>query len=608
MTNSLSTILNQKIKTAFTAANIPAEHHDLAVVNVSGRPELADYQCNAAMGLTKKLNQPPLKIAENIVTELQNDSDFAEVSIAKPGFINMRLSPEFLSAFLSTMQKDNRFTCPQTTTPKNVVLDYGGPNMAKEMHVGHLRSAIIGESIKRIGKFIGHNIIGDVHLGDWGTPIGMLIEQLKIEQPNLPYFNETQKTYPDQSPVTLEELSALYKRAAQRNTPKPEDDDATKQQKEQNRQQSRITTNLLQEGHAGYRALWQHFWNVSVDDIKRQYALLNVEFDLWLGESHAQPHLKPLLEQMQKNGVAKKDQGAIIIPIPPENGKEFPPLIYEKSDGGYTYGATDLATIHMRMTDQKADEIIYIVDNRQRDHFKQVFAAARAGGIVKPETNLEHVGFGTVNGPDGKPFKTRSGDIVRLTDLIETATSQAKENLPEPGTDGATEKTINNLASMIGVAAIKFYDLINDPTSNYIFDMNNFVKFEGKTGPYLQYAIARINSMLEKANDQKTGDQITLTEEAEKKLALILCQLPTAIENAYEKRKPSILCEHAFNLAQAFSSFYSACPVLTAETPTQQTSRLNLSKLTRNQLVLMLNLLGIQSPDRMQTRKRVEAA
>ena len=588
---SLENVINQKLHNCFEKLGLNPK---FAVVKVSDRPDLSDFQCNGALALAKEQHKNPREIALSIADMLKDDADFEKISIDGPGFINITVSNNLLAKVIFDMSNDARLGCMQVEKPLNVVLDYGAPNVAKEMHVGHLRSAVIGESVKRIERFVGNNVIADTHLGDWGTPMGMIISEIQLNHPEWPYFDDNKKDgFPDTLPYSVEDLTEIYKRA-----------NARCKENEDERQKARIITAKLQDGHAGYRALWQHLRRISVDAVKQNFDKLDVSFDLWLGESDAHDTCYKILDIAAAKNVSEKDDGAIIIRMDEAN-KPKPPVILQKSDGGFTYHITDLATIKMRVDDLKADEIIYFTDKRQALHFEQVFEAAEKLGIA-PNVKLQHIGFGTVNGPDGKPFKTRDGGVMKLEDLILMSENKVRESMPEAkdvegfANTAEAQKYIDELVSEIAVAAMKFQDLKNNIASGYAFEVDDFAKFDGKTGPYIQYAVARINSIMRKT--ESAGIQcgeIIISNKEERDLALKIAQLNNIIWRTHLEKEPSIISDYAYSLAQTFSSFYNASSILNAETPQLAASRLRLARLTRDILKLLLYLLGIKAPEVM---------
>lgn len=547
-----------------------------ALVSRSGRPELSDYQSNAAMPLAKVAHKPPREIATQIAQELEKKGFIKKVSVDGPGFINLTLTDEFLADIP---------TDSTASTGRTIMLDYGGPNIAKEMHVGHLRSAIIGESIKRIMRLAGDKVIGDVHFGDWGTPIGMLIAQLQSEQPDLPFFTEpfTKSDFD----ISISEISALYRRAA-----------ANFKENDDFKEKARIATFELQNKRSGYIALWRLFHDKSVTAVKENYDHLGVDFDLWNGESDVNDILPKLIEDLTNKKMAVLSQGALIVPLEPKNNHDRAPLILKKSDGAYTYAATDLATIIQRVNDYHPDNILYVVDARQHEHFEQVFEVAHLAGLVPETTTLEHIPFGTVNGADGKPFKTRSGGVMTLKALIELAVEKASENIPADADKSVAEAQAHKVA----LGALKFQDLKNARTSDYIFDTDNFTKSEGKTGAYLQYAVARINSILDKSGvalSEIEKNSIIISHPLERELVLALRRFPESLTEAYQHREPSVIADYVYTLAQRFSTLYAELSINGEQDESLKKSRLKIAFLTREKLKESLNLLGIECPDRM---------
>ncbi len=558
----------------------------LAKVQMSARPELGQFQCNGAMPLAKQLKKSPIQIANDIINQVKDNLIFKDVTGVMPGFINITLNDNFLADWMNQMLANSRLGCPKTETPQKVMMDFGGPNVAKPLHIGHIRSPLIGDCLQRVYRFYGDEVLSDVHLGDWGTQMGMLIEEIRKMYPDLPYFDENfTGTYPIEPPVTVDELSEIYPRSS-----------ARCKENENEMEKARLATAELQKGRRGYRALWQHFVNVSIAELKKDYADLDIYFDLWKGESDVQALIDDMVKNCLDNGVAKESQGAIIIPVAEDD--KTPPLILVKSDGAVMYGTTDLATILERVQDYQAQKIIYVVDKRQSLHFKQVFTAAKKAGIA-PNTELIHIGFGTLNGKDGKPFKTRSGGVMRLSTLIDEAKTRASLREQEGLSRNEKEDIINKVA----LATVKFADLSNVYTSDYIFDLDKFSQYEGKTGPYLLYSAVRIKSILRKLNYSVSGTlQYKIskaTNGAERNLQLTLTQLPLALQRTYDKCEPHHLCEYAYQVAVQFNKFYSESPIATEENETTQKSRIALCQLTLKQLILVLELLGIEIPERM---------
>ena len=575
MTLSIEKSLNQKLNNIFNKLNLDPR---FAAVKPSDRPDLSDFQCNGALAQAKILHKNPREIAQTIVNELQNDADIAAVSIDGPGFINLKLNNSFIGEVLDNMAKDERFGCGKMESPAKVVMDFGGPNVAKSLHVGHLRSAVIGEAIRRIELFVGNNVISDIHFGDWGTPMGMILAEIIRHDGDL----SKAETY------DIEQISSFYKQANIR----CKEDEAAKED-------ARRITAELQNGNPEYRKAWQHLRSVSVAAVKKNYDELSAHFDLLLGESDAHNTCAEIVKIAQEKGLSEVDNGATIIRLP-ESNKPMPPVILVKSDGGFGYQVTDIATIKMRVDDLKADEIIYVVDKRQSLHFEQVFKVADMLGIA-PDVKLEHIGFGTVNGADGKPFKTRDGGVMNLADLIAMSKDKVRQSMPKPDeVAGYGKAEIEKLVSQVAIGAIKFQDLKNNIASGYTFDLEDFAKFDGKTGPYIQYAIARINSILRKADAAglKAGS-IIIESEDERNLALKLAQFENVIMRAHAGKETSIITDYVYTLAQVFSNFYNTCPIMTAEDKQIATSRLKLATIVRDMLKKLLYLLGIESPEVM---------
>lgn len=585
---SIADILTRRAGAAFAAQGLP---ESLGRVVESGRPDLAPYQCNGAMAAAKIAGKPPRVIAEAVAASLEGDDLIEAIEIAGPGFINLTPKTHVYAARAEEIAGDAMAGAEQVETPRGVVIDFGGPNVAKPMHVGHLRSSIIGDSLQRLFRFRGDRVTSDVHLGDWGLQMGQLITEVARVMPDLPYFDESfTGPYPDEFPVTMDDLQLLYPRASA----------ACKEDKAR-LEEARQATRDLQAGRAGYVALWRHFAAVSKAALETDFAALGVHFDLWKGESDVDALIPGMVEDLKSRGVTHEDQGAWIIPVAREDEKrELPPFLLLKSDGAALYETTDLATILDRKKEQDPDLILYVVDARQADHFEKVFRAADKAGYFD-RAQLEHIGFGTMNGPDGKPFKTREGGVLKLADLIRMATDKARARLEEAGLgqEGSAEER-EAVAKAVGIAAIKFADLSNLRTTNYIFDLDRFVAFEGKTGPYLLYAAVRIKSMMRKAKDQGVAPgEIFIGADEEAALVRALDGFALAASEAYDKRSPNYLCDHAFTLAQAFSKFYANCPVLGAEDESVKASRLALAALTLKQLETVFSLIGIDAPERM---------
>lgn len=563
----------------------------LGAMRRSDRPDLADFQCNGAMAAAKAAKKNPREIASAVVVELKSSSLVAAAEVAGPGFVNVRLSAAGLAERAEEIARDARAGALKVERPRRVAMDFGGWNVAKPMHIGHLRSTIIGDSLQRLFRFMGDQVTSDVHLGDWGLQMGQLINEVRLEQPELPYFVEgASGPFPAESPVTMEDLERLYPQAS-----------AKSKTDEARREEDRRATAELQAGRPGYRALWRHFCDVTRVGLERECASLGVTFDLWKGESDAEPYIPELVEDLKARKIAEFDDGAWIVRVArPDDRKEMPPFLLVNRDGAVGYHATDLGTILDRKRTIDPELTLYVVDQRQALHFEQVFRASEIAGYM-PESTLEHIGFGTMNGKDGKPFKTREGGVLKLYDLINQAHEAALQRMADIGlAEHATSEEQADIAHKVAVAAIKFADLSNVRTTNYVFDLDRFISFEGKTGPYLLYAAVRIKSLARRAEAEgvKPGT-IAVDLDAERALVLALDNFNEALRGAYDKRLPHILCDHAYTLATAFSGFYAAAPVLAESDKAKQASRLALAMATLKQLELALGLIGIETPERM---------
>lgn len=590
-----------------TSRAFVAEGFDTAAgrVNASDRPDLADFQCNGALAVAKAAKANPREVASKVVAHLKDDVRIQSLDIAGPGFLNFVLNNGALSTRVNDIAGDARLGAPKVAAKRKVIIDFGGPNVAKEMHIGHLRTAVIGESLKRIMRFLGDDVVGDAHFGDWGLQMGQLIVGVSEEMPDLPYFDEDYSgPYPEESPVSLADLGRIYPKTSARIEAKDTDF----------LNAARKATRELQHGRPGYRALWQHFVVVSREALKRDYASLGVEFDLWNGESDADPYVEPMIEDLKAKGLLVDDQGARVVHVarPGETRKKKlddgtivegpspPPLLVVSSEGSAMYGTTDVATIVQRKAEQQPDLSLYVVDNRQAEHFEQVFRTAYLAGYAVPG-HLEHAANGTVNGPDGKPFKTRSGGTLKLHELVSEAVDKATVRLHETGLgEGLSEEAFADTAHKVAVAALKFAELSNHRLTNYIFDLDRFMSFEGKTGPYLLYQAVRMKSILRKAVEQDVAaGAIVVAEPAERELVLLLDAFDNALKETYLKRAPNILADHVYKLAQAFSKFYAACPVLVGDDAAVKASRLGLVTVTLKQLELGLDLMGLSAPEQM---------
>ena len=568
-------------------------------VTLSNRPDLCEYQCNGAMAAAKEYKCAPFMISDKIAEALTENAMFESVESVKPGFINLKLSKEYLAGVVTEMKQDEgRFGCEAAKNPKTIIVDYGGANVAKPLHVGHLRSAIIGESVKRIGKFMGHNVIGDVHLGDWGLQMGLIIVELKERKPDLVYYDESYTgEYPAEAPFTISELEDIYPTASK----KSKEDDAF-------REAAMEATSQLQAGRRGYRALLEHILNVSVTDLKKNYDNLNVSFELWKGESDAQPYIPDMVQMMKDKGFAYMSDGALVVDVAEETDtKEIPPCIILKSDGASLYSTTDLATIVMRMQDYHPDSIIYLADQRQSMHFIQVFRCARKTGIVDDSVELKHIGFGTMNGKDGKPFKTRDGGVMRLEYLLdeinEEMLKKITENQKEKEKLDISDEEAKKTAKMVALAAVKYGDLSNQASKDYVFDIERFTSFEGNTGPYILYTIVRIKSILSKyqAAGKTLPDTALLAAHSasEKNLMLVLSRFNGMMENAFEELAPHKICAYVYELANAFNGFYHENKILAQEDEQIQQSYIGLLILTKSVLEACIDVLGFSAPDRM---------
>lgn len=582
-------LIAEELTAAFEKAGYDAK---FAKVTLSNRPDLCEYQCNGAMAAAKAYKKAPIMIAQDVLAALGESRILGDVQAVNPGFINIKVSEDFLAGYLTEMQKDENLSVEKAEEPKRLMIDYGGPNVAKPLHVGHLRSAIIGESIKRMGRFLGHEVIGDVHLGDWGLQMGLIITELKHRKPELVYFQEDYTgEYPEEAPFTIGELEEIYPTASG----KSKEDAAYKEEALQ-------ATYELQRGRAGYRALWKHILNVSVSDLKKNYARLNVEFDLWKGESDADAYIPAMVEKMKNDGFAYEDQGALVVDVKEETDtKEVPPCMILKSDGAALYTTTDLATIVERMEDYQPDEILYVVDKRQEMHFIQVFRCARKTGIVKDDTKLSFLGFGTMNGKDGKPFKTREGGVMRLENLISEINAEMYRKIIDNRSvkDTDAQKT----AEIVGLSAIKYGDLSNQASKDYIFDVDRFTSFEGNTGPYILYTIVRIKSILNRYVQEggclEEKAVRAAVSESEKALMLECAKFNAVVENAFEEKAPHKICSYIYDLANAFNRFYHETKILSEENEEQRHSWICLLLLVRDVLETCIDLLGFSAPERM---------
>ena len=582
-------LITEEMEEAFEKAGYDRSY---AKVTLSNRPDLCEYQCNGAMAGAKAYKKAPFMIAQDVVDQIKEGGCILSAEMVKPGFINIKLDDKYIAGYLNEMGEDKKLGVEESSAPQTILIDYGGPNVAKPLHVGHLRSAIIGESVKRICRLMGHKVLGDIHMGDWGYQMGLIITELKKRQPELPYFDDSfEGEYPEEAPFTIGELEEIYPTAS-----------AYAKEHEDYREEALHATYLLQNGHRGYTAVWKHIMAVSVADLKKNYSNLNVEFDLWKGESDAQPYIPDMIDRLKKEGFARIDQGALVIDVKREDDtKEIPPCMIQKSDGASLYGTTDLATLVQREQDYHPDQVIYVVDKRQELHFTQVFRAAKKTGIVPEETRLRFLGFGTMNGKDGKPFKTREGGVMRLESLI----AEIDEEMYRKITDNRTvrEEEARETAKIVGLSAIKYGDLSNQAAKDYVFDVDRFTSFEGNTGPYILYTIVRIKSILNKyteAGESMEGLAIAGAHgDEEKALMLEAAKYNGVMETAFEELAPHKICAYIYDLANDFNRFYHETRILAEEDQEKKESYIALLVLTRKVLEACIDMLGFEAPERM---------
>ena len=587
-------LISEEVKKAFESAGYDAE---LGRVTLSNRPDLCEYQCNGAMAGAKKYHKAPLVIAQDVAEKLQQSDVLAEVSAVAPGFLNMKVKESFVKDYLIEMKNSEKFGLQMPEKPKKIIIDYGGANVAKPLHVGHLRPAIIGESVKRICRYAGHDVIGDIHMGDWGLQMGLVITELQKRQPDLVYFDDSYEgEYPAEAPFTISELEEIYPTAS-----------AKSKEDAEYKAEAMEATYKLQSGVRGYRALWKHIMGVSVDDLKKNYDNLDVEFDLWKGESDVQELIPGMVEMMKKGGYAYLSDGALVVDVKEETDtKEMPPCMILKSDGASLYNTTDLATIMDRMEKYHPDRMIYVTDKRQELYFEQVFRCARKTKLVNADTEFIHICNGTMNGKDGKPFKTREGGVMRLENLIgdinEEMLRKIRENAETKGYE-INEKEAEETAKVVGLAAVKYGDLSNQASKDYIFDIDRFTSFEGDTGPYILYTIVRIKSILSKYAEQGGALTDVVIQEAvndsEKSLMLELAKFNTMMEVAYEELAPHRVCAYIYDIANAFNHFYHETKILTEEDTQKKSGWIALLALTRDVLEVCIDLLGFSAPERM---------
>ncbi len=582
-------LLTLELETAFEKAGYDKQY---AKVTLSNRPDLCEYQCNGAMAAVKIYKKAPILIANDVVAALEGCVCVEKVEAVNPGFINITLDAEFVASYLKDMSREEKLGMEAPEKVKTMIVDYGGANVAKPLHVGHLRSAVIGECVKRIGKFAGHKVIGDVHLGDWGYQMGLIITELKKRQPNLPYFDETfTGAYPTEAPFTIGELEEIYPTAS-----------AYAKEHEDYKEEALQATYLLQNGHRGYTAIWNHIMAVSVADLKKNYGALNVEFDLWKGEADAQPYIPDMVQYLKEEGYAHMDQGALVVDVKEETDtKEIPPCMILKSDGAALYPTTDLATLVEREKLYRPDEVVYVTDKRQELHFVQVFRCAKKAKIVREETELKHIGFGTMNGKDGKPFKTREGGVMRLEYLIADINEKMYEKIIE--NRAIAEDEARETAKKVGLAALKYGDLSNQAAKDYVFDIDRFISFEGNTGPYILYTIVRIKSILAKYAESGNVVKDCEIQKAEsasaKALMLEAAKFNAVMEGAYEELAPHKICAYIYDLSNAFNRFYHETKILSEENEERKAGYIALLSITKCVLETCIDVLGFEAPERM---------
>lgn len=582
-------LIGEELANGFVQAGYDASY---GKVTISNRPDLCEYQCNGALAGAKAYKKAPFMIAEDVVEKIKDRPCFEEVSVVKPGFINLKLQKTYIANYLNQMKEDQDLGLEKVEDPRMILVDYGGPNVAKPLHVGHLRSAIIGESVKRIARKMGHKVLGDIHLGDWGYQMGLIITELMERKPELPYFQEEYEgEYPKEAPFTIGELEEIYPTASQK-----------AKENEAYREKALHATYLLQNGHRGYTALWNHIIQVSVSDLKKNYANLHVEFDLWKGESDAQAYIPDMVERLKTEGYAHIDDGALVVDVEEETDtKDVPPCIIQKSDGASLYSTTDLATLVQREEDYHPDQVIYLADKRQELHFVQVFRTAKKTGIVPEETDLKFLGFGTMNGKDGKPFKTREGGVMRLENLIAEIEGEMLKKIMDNRT--VEEEEARKTAKLVGLAAIKYGDLSNQASKDYVFDVDRFTSFEGNTGPYVLYTIVRIKSILNKY--QADGGNLAglcvmpADSDSEKALQLEASKYNDVMAAAYEELAPHKICAYIYDLANAFNRFYHEVKILAEEDAKKKQSYIALLLLVRCVLEECIEVLGFEAPERM---------
>ena len=582
-------VLQEEVKQAFEKAGYDGKY---AKVTISNRPDLCQYQCNGALAMAKEYHKAPIQMAEQIVELLKQSDTFAAIAAQAPGFINMTVSGEFLAAYINEMRTADKFGLEQPAKKETIVIDYGGANVAKPLHVGHLRSAVIGESIKRTARYIGHKVVGDVHLGDWGLQIGLIITELKHRKPELVYFDNTYEgEYPTEPPFTMSDLEEIYPYAS-----------GYSKEHEDYKEEAQEATAQLQAGRRGYLALWKHIIDVSVTDLRKIYTKLNVDFDLWKKESDAQPYIPDMVQGMKDGGYAHIDDGALVVDVKEETDtKEIPPCMILKSNGATLYNTTDLATIVERRKLFDPTRIIYVVDKRQSLYFEQVFRCAKKTKIIGDDVDLIFVGFGTMNGKDGKPFKTRDGGVLRLEHLLADVTAQVSDKMADRDMD---DETRADVAAKVALAAIKYGDLSNQASKDYVFDLDRFTSFEGNTGPYIMYTIVRIKSLIAKVaqNAIEVDEQVSILPASDKSATDVMLSLSKwgeIVQAAYEEQAPHKICQFIYELSDAYNKFYHENKIVANEDAALRNSHICLSKLVMNVLETAVDLLGLEAPERM---------
>ena len=583
-------LIAEEVKQAFVEKGYEEKY---GMITISNRPDLCQYQCNGALAAAKQYKTAPIKIAEEIIGSLKESTTFKEITAIMPGFINITISDEYLANYLNQMKTEEHFGCEKEAEPKTIIIDYGGPNIAKPLHVGHLRSAVIGESVKRLLRFYGNQVIGDAHLGDWGTQMGLIILELKRRKPELVYFDESfEGEYPEEAPFTISELEEIYPAASEYSKENPDF-----------REEAKNITYQLQNGHRGFTAIWNHMLNVSVTDLMKIYKTLDVSFDLWKKESDAQPYIPEMIAYFKENNYTRISEGALVVDVKEETDtKEIPPCMILKSDGATLYNTTDLATIVERMKLFSPDRIIYITDKRQELYFETVFRCARKTKLIKDSTELTHIGFGTMNGKDGKPFKTREGGVMRLENLIRNVNEDVYRKIME--NRSMEEEQARLIASQVGLAAIKYGDLSNQASKDYVFDVDRFTSFEGDTGPYILYTIVRIKSILAKYKELNPDKEVPVTivsaaSSAEKALMLEITKFNEMLQTAYKELAPHRICSFIYDLANAFNSFYHDTKIIAEDDKVKQSSWIALISLVQDLLLQCIELLGFEAPERM---------